>query len=54
VTLNKGQTNMQATKMQDFSSAPPAYWGVEVTTDPAAASGNGTSETVFGPNCEIQ
>lgn len=54
VTLAKGQTDVSTTKMDDFSSAPPAYWGVEVTTDPAAASGNGTSATVFGPNCEIQ
>jgi serine/threonine-protein kinase len=54
VTLNKGQTDVKVTEMQDFSSAPPAYWGVEVTTDPAAASGNGSSETLFGPNCEIQ
>lgn len=54
VTLAKGQTDVSTTKMDDFSSAPPAYWGVEVTTDPAAASGNGTSDTVFGPNCEIQ
>lgn len=54
VTLNQGQTDVKATEMHDFSSAPPAYWGVEVTTDPAAASGNGTSETLFGPDCEIQ
>lgn len=54
VQLAKGQTDVTKTEMDDFSSAPPAYWGVEVTTDPAAASGNGTSVTVFGPNCEIQ
>jgi tRNA A-37 threonylcarbamoyl transferase component Bud32 len=54
VQLAKGQTDVTTTKMDDFSSAPPAYWGVEVTTDPAAASGNRTSATVYGPNCEIQ
>jgi serine/threonine-protein kinase len=54
VTLDQGQTDVTVTKTQDFSTAPPAYWGVEVTTDPAAASGNGTSETLFGPGCEIQ
>jgi serine/threonine-protein kinase len=54
VQLSKGQTDVSTTKMDDFSGAPPAYWGVEVTTDPAATSGNGTSDTVFGPNCEIQ
>jgi serine/threonine-protein kinase len=54
VTLNQGQTDVKVTEMRDFSSAPPAYWGVEVTTDPAAGSGNGTSDTLFGPSCEIQ
>lgn len=54
VTLSKGQTDVKTTETHDFSDAPPAYWGVEVTTDPAAASGNGTSETLFGPGCEIQ
>lgn len=54
VSLAQGQTTVKATEMHDFSSAPPTYWGVEVTTDPAAASGNGSSETVYGPNCEIQ
>jgi serine/threonine-protein kinase len=54
VTLSQGQTDVTVTKMDDFSSAPPAYWGVEVTTDPAAASGNGASESLYGPNCEIQ
>ncbi|MBR7829274.1 serine/threonine protein kinase [Actinospica sp. MGRD01-02] len=54
VSLAQGQTSVKATEMHDFSNAPPAYWGVEVTTDPAAASGNGSSETLYGPNCEIQ
>jgi hypothetical protein len=54
VTLSKGQTDVTVTKTYDFSGAPPAYWGVTVTTDPSAGTGNGTSDTVFGPTCEIQ
>jgi eukaryotic-like serine/threonine-protein kinase len=54
VQLAQGQTDVTVTKTHDFSSAPPTYWGVEVTTDPAAGSGNGTSETLLGPTCEIQ
>ena len=51
VTLDEGQTDVQVREMQNFSGAPPAYWGVEVTTDPAAGSGNGSSETLLGPEC---
>jgi serine/threonine-protein kinase len=54
VTLSAGQTDVTQTEEQDFSSTTNAYWGVEVTTSPSAASGNGTSDILFGTNCEIQ
>ncbi|HET9168389.1 MAG TPA: serine/threonine-protein kinase [Actinospica sp.] len=54
VTLAKGQTDVKSTEMQDFSGTTSPYWGVEVTTSPAAGSGNGTSDSLFGTNCEIQ
>jgi serine/threonine-protein kinase len=55
VTLSPGQTDVQATKIGDFSGhLGSTYWGVQISTDPAAASGNGSSQTLVGSTCQLQ
>lgn len=57
VTLPQGKTTVDGTYSFDFAAVGAGgagYWGLSVSTDPAAIRGNGTYRTVFAPNCQIQ
>jgi serine/threonine-protein kinase len=55
IVLAKGATTVSSRYSYSFSGATQSdYWGVAVSTQPAAATGNGSSEYLFGPTCEIQ
>lgn len=53
VTLPQGKTTVSNNYSYSFSSGA-AYWGVAVSTQPAADSGDGASQYMLAATCEIQ
>jgi serine/threonine-protein kinase len=53
VTLPQGKTTVSNNYSYSFPSGP-AYWGVAISTKPAADSGDGSSQYLLAANCEIQ
>ncbi|MEV8099459.1 protein kinase [Kitasatospora sp. NPDC085879] len=52
IVLPAGRTGFTGTYTHAFGSADAsAYWGVQVTSLPAAATGNGTYKTVYADTC---
>jgi hypothetical protein len=55
VTLPQVQTTMTARYIGNFADySTTLYWGLNVATDPAAATGNHSFETIDAENCQIQ
>lgn len=53
IVLPQGQRQFQQTYRHAFGSADAyLYWGVRVSTTPAAASGEGTQKTVYADSCD--
>jgi serine/threonine-protein kinase len=52
VTLAAGQETLSTTYAHVFGASDPyPYWGLAVSTDPAAASGQDSAELVDGTSC---
>lgn len=57
VALPQGKTDFSGTYSFDFTDAgygSATYWGLAVSTSPTAQSGDGSSQSLVGPNCQIQ
>lgn len=53
IVLPQGQRQFQQTFRHAFGSADAyLYWGVRVSTTPAAASGEGAQKTVYADSCD--
>jgi eukaryotic-like serine/threonine-protein kinase len=53
ITLPQGKTTVSNSYSYDFPSGA-GYWGVAVSTQPTADSGNGSSQYLLAATCEIQ
>jgi hypothetical protein len=53
VALPQGKTSFSGTYTHNFEKVGTS-WGLTVSTDPAAASGNGSSKSIVASLCEIQ
>jgi serine/threonine-protein kinase len=55
VTIPKGQTDfVNSTPYYQGFGDQGTYWGLTVSTNPAATRGNGSTTTVLAATCEIQ
>jgi hypothetical protein len=55
IALPKGKTDVSNTYGYAVGTGSQAgYWGVSLSTQPAADSGDGSSEVIYGPPCELQ
>ncbi|QTI43149.1 Serine/threonine-protein kinase StkP [Streptomyces nojiriensis] len=52
ITIPAGQTSFSKTYAHTFGSGDPfLYWGVQVSSDPAAATGAGTYKVLYADDC---
>ncbi len=54
VTIPKGQTDfINSAAYYHYFGTQGEYWGLTVSTNPAAAQGNGSTPTTLAASCEI-